>query len=134
MMGLGILGPFFLRALPPCLVGALFLFVLPRKLVEWRMVSYILLFVLVRDLMTPLGIWEIHPSTAALRLPGDTSVLVVLGALTGACVVLVNRLFTLYEGSIAAFVRMRSGVLASTLTHGGAIFLMAGSFVGDLEQ
>jgi len=33
--------------------------------------------------------------------------------------------FTLYEGIVAALVRMRFGLVAATLTHGGAIFLLA---------
>jgi membrane protease YdiL (CAAX protease family) len=34
-------------------------------------------------------------------------------------------LFTVYEGIIAALVRTRFGLIASTLTHGGLIFLLA---------
>jgi len=37
--------------------------------------------------------------------------------------------FTLYEGIIAGLVRMRAGLLASTLAHGVGIFLLAGGFI-----
>ncbi|MDQ0087877.1 membrane protease YdiL (CAAX protease family) [Paenibacillus anaericanus] len=33
--------------------------------------------------------------------------------------------FTLYEGLICAFVRMKHGVLASTISHGMAIFILS---------
>jgi membrane protease YdiL (CAAX protease family) len=229
----------------PCLLGLLFLFLIPRALIEWRIVTYVLLFILLRDLMTPLGLWEIDVPNGTLRLPGHVSLLLALGILTGGCVVAINRfepklaelivwskdgilrsllvgalgmfmtsllplvfhlivrsarrvppspsmmlallffafvgnlleevlfrgyfqgylerrttplraallsgvffalchiylsatvtsagiivlLFTLYEGMIAAVVRMRSGVLAASLSHGGAIFLIASSLV-----
>ncbi|GAA3929568.1 hypothetical protein GCM10023085_08680 [Actinomadura viridis] len=38
-------------------------------------------------------------------------------------------LFTLYEGLICAFLRNRRGVIASTVAHGLAIFLLAGALV-----
>jgi membrane protease YdiL (CAAX protease family) len=34
-------------------------------------------------------------------------------------------LFTLYEGTLAAWVRTRFGLIAATLTHGGLIFLLS---------
>ncbi|MEU6726468.1 CPBP family glutamic-type intramembrane protease [Nonomuraea wenchangensis] len=37
--------------------------------------------------------------------------------------------FTLYEGLICAFLRLRSGVIAATLAHGTAIFLLAGALI-----
>jgi membrane protease YdiL (CAAX protease family) len=37
--------------------------------------------------------------------------------------------FTLYEGLICAFLRLRSGVIAAALAHGIAIFLLAGALV-----
>lgn len=33
--------------------------------------------------------------------------------------------FTLYEGVICAIVAMKQGVIASTLTHGLAVFILA---------
>lgn len=38
-------------------------------------------------------------------------------------------LFTFYEGIICAIVRMNHGVIASTLTHGIAIFILAAGFI-----
>jgi len=38
-------------------------------------------------------------------------------------------LFALYEGSIAGLIRMRRGLLPAVISHGGAIFLLAGGFV-----
>ncbi|MGP3931932.1 CPBP family glutamic-type intramembrane protease [Nonomuraea sp. KM88] len=37
--------------------------------------------------------------------------------------------FTLYEGLICAFLRLRSGVIAAALAHGSAIFLLAAALV-----
>jgi len=37
-------------------------------------------------------------------------------------------IFALYEGIIAAFVRMKYGMIPAAITHGGAIFLLAGGF------
>ena len=37
--------------------------------------------------------------------------------------------FTLYEGMICAFLRLRSGVIAAALAHGSAIFLLASALV-----
>ena len=38
-------------------------------------------------------------------------------------------LFTLWEGMIAGIVGARGGVLPSTLTHGGAIFLLSSGLI-----
>ncbi|MEV0826883.1 CPBP family glutamic-type intramembrane protease [Nonomuraea rubra] len=38
-------------------------------------------------------------------------------------------LFTLYEGLICAFLRLRSGVIAAALAHGTAIFLLASALI-----
>jgi hypothetical protein len=37
--------------------------------------------------------------------------------------------FTLWEGVIAGIVGARCGVIAATLTHGGAIFLLSSSLI-----
>jgi hypothetical protein len=37
--------------------------------------------------------------------------------------------FTLYEGLICAFLRLRSGVIAAALAHGTAIFLLTSALV-----
>ncbi len=234
---------YIIRLIPAMTVLGLFIFLLPRKSAEFRLAAYILLFVVTRDAMTPLGLWSFGSEGFFwMRFIGNPGMLFVLGALSlflagllimadadlrryivwipdrsgadvawgiaGALVVALPFVFfytgvpvqarggavpgillipiavmalcgnfleetlfrgffqgymeeiagpvraallsgaffaachiflavtvtavgwpllafTLYEGLIASFIRMRFGLIASTLTHGGAIFLIA---------
>jgi hypothetical protein len=238
--------PYFLRLLPGLIPFALLLALVPRKFAEMRLFAYILLFILLRDTMTPMGLWKFSNSID-LRFTAAPPVLILLGFASVAAVVGLQRMepelgkllvwvkgktreaallgalgtlaivlpvfvfhkaaasefgtepvtltslisiailaflgnlleevlfrgylqglfekkglsvfrsaiatgiafgachaflaisvtdlglpilaFTCYEGLVASWIRMRSGVLASTLAHGGAIFLMANGFV-----
>lgn len=77
------------RVFPGYVVGILTLFALPRARVEVRLVVYILLFVLFRDAMTPLGLWYISPGMA-IRFTAEPSVLVDLGLAGFAAVFTIN--------------------------------------------
>ncbi|HEX4202555.1 MAG TPA: CPBP family intramembrane glutamic endopeptidase [Chthoniobacterales bacterium] len=46
------------RILPGCLLAGLILLLLPRRFLEFRICIYIGLFILLRDVMTPLGVWR----------------------------------------------------------------------------
>jgi uncharacterized protein len=245
-LGMELLVIYMQRAAPACVLGVILLLALPKSLIEWRLVTYVLLFLLLRDLMTPLGMWEINVSNGFLRLPTQPLLLLTLGIMSCGLVIGINAwepalanlvvwkkgpawhafsigsvgiiavsilpfafhrivssvnhpalvpssliapllifsllgnlleevlfrgyfqgwmekktsplraaflsgiffslchiylattvtnggiailIFTMYEGIIAGFVRMRSGVLASSLTHGGAIFLVAAGWI-----
>lgn len=108
-----------LRLLPGLLLGALFLFLLPRNLLEVRIASYILLFVLVRDVMTPVGLWTLHP--ASLTLSTSPLQLTVLGVLCGTIVAALVR-FDTDARALFSWFRGRVGVAIVTGVA-GALFL-----------
>src|SRR5437762_456144 len=85
-----ILLDYLARIAPGVVLGAAFLTLLPRRAVEWRIVTYILLFVLARDTMTPLGMWSLHARAGTLRLPADPWLLVVLGLASASMVALIH--------------------------------------------
>jgi membrane protease YdiL (CAAX protease family) len=237
-----------LRLLPGLALGGAFLALLPRARVELRLATWVLLFILMRDAMTPLGLWRFGDEGGFwLRMSQDTGLLLCMGGLAAGLVGVMNRmdpalaravvwrergwletlalgvlgalvvalplwarsrgvplaerggpvpttvlpallvfcllgnlyeevlfrgylqgvlepgvgavraallsgvgfalchvflastvtgvgapllLFTLWEGTLAGLVRARAGVLASTLLHGGAIFLLASGLAG----
>lgn len=57
---LQLLTTYFLRIMPGFALAALLLWLLPRKESLARILIYVMLFVLLRDAMTPLGIWRIQ--------------------------------------------------------------------------
>lgn len=73
------------------------------------------------------GIMETH--TGSVRAALASGVMFAAGhvflAVTLTSIGWPILIFTLYEGTVAALVRMRFGLAAATLTHGGAIFLLA---------
>jgi len=78
-----------LRVLPALVVAALFLVALPRKLVEFRIVAWILIFVLFRDAMTPVGLWQLGVP-GFIRLPASVGLLMALGVSSVAIVLLMQ--------------------------------------------
>jgi membrane protease YdiL (CAAX protease family) len=70
---------FFVRLAPGLVLGALML-LLARREPRLRIVIYLALFVLVRDAMTPLGLWSFGPEGFFwIRLPRDPGFLIVFG-------------------------------------------------------
>jgi uncharacterized protein len=70
---------YFTRVTPGFALGLLLLWLLPRALAGARLCVHIGLFILVRDTMTPLGLWRIGEEPAPwLRLASDPVVLIAL--------------------------------------------------------
>jgi membrane protease YdiL (CAAX protease family) len=70
---------YFIRVAPGLLLGALMLF-LARREPRLRVVIYLALFVLLRDAMTPLGLWSFGPEGFFwIRLSSDPGFLVLFG-------------------------------------------------------
>lgn len=83
MQTLSTLWIYLLRILPGLTLVALFLLLIrPKK--ELRVVLYILAFVLMRDAMTPLGLWSLGASRGFLwvRLSNDPLFLIIFGVLS----------------------------------------------------
>jgi membrane protease YdiL (CAAX protease family) len=78
-----------LRVAPGFLIGILTLFAVPRQRPDLRLVVYILLFVLLRDALTPLGLWTLTPG-GSIRLPSDPVLLIDLGLASFASVFVIN--------------------------------------------
>ena len=49
---------YFVRVLPGIVLAVFLLYLLPKKQTAFRMTIYILLFILTRDAMTPMGLWR----------------------------------------------------------------------------
>jgi len=82
-----------LRIVPGVLAGIFFVALLPRKSIELRIASYILLFVLIRDAMTPLGLWSFGTEGFFwMRFIGDPWIMIILGVLSGLLVLAVYLL------------------------------------------
>ncbi|MEZ0227420.1 MAG: lysostaphin resistance A-like protein [Planctomycetota bacterium] len=118
---MAVLSDYLVRIAPGIAVGAAFLALLPRRAVELRIVTYILLFVLARDAMTPLGMWSVDATT--LRLPHDGGLLVALGLLSAGCVALIH----LVEPELRPLVVWRKGspIAALAVGAGGALAVAA---------
>ena len=83
MQTLNTLATYLLRILPGLALVALFLLLIrPQK--ELRVVLYILAFVLMRDAMTPLGLWSLGATRGFLwiRLRTDPLFLIIFGVLS----------------------------------------------------
>ena len=81
--------PFFARIAPGYVVGLAALIAIPRQRSELRLAVYILLFVLFRDAMTPVGFWSISHS-GSVRFTHDPVVLVDIGLFAFASVFVIN--------------------------------------------
>jgi membrane protease YdiL (CAAX protease family) len=87
MMNLQLFAEYIIRVLPGLVAGVSFVLLLPRDRTGLRIASYILIFVLVRDAMTPLGLWRIGGEGFLwIRLIDDPLMLVVLGAMSASLV------------------------------------------------
>ncbi|MEW6776481.1 MAG: CPBP family intramembrane glutamic endopeptidase [Bdellovibrionota bacterium] len=113
------------RITPGFLLFALVLWVLPRDRTELRIVLYILLFILVRDAMTPLGLWRIERAGKALvwlRFVEDPGLLLLLGA---SCVGLVFGTLAV-EKDFKKYVLWRKGPWLQVIAFG----FLTGAAVG----
>ena len=84
---------YLLRCLPAfCVVGAYFVLV-PRRFVELRLLGSLLAFFVLRDAMTPVGLWSLGTEGGFwLRVLPETWLGIVVGVACVAIVVLMNRI------------------------------------------
>lgn len=85
LVGMETLLEYFLRITPALALITLVFFLLPRKQLLARIFILIVGFILMRDAMTPEGIWSFGLTTPAiwLRFVENSTVLFILGALSG---------------------------------------------------
>jgi hypothetical protein len=77
---ISVLQNYLVRLLPGILLGLALLAVLRGRLLPLRLAVYIGLFILIRDVMTPLGLWRLGPEAGLwLRFHPDPLLLVLLG-------------------------------------------------------
>lgn len=76
-----LLWPYVSAVLPGVGLMLLVLLLTPRHWLWWRVVIYLLVFILVRDAMTPVGLWRVGsgPGGFWIRLVPDARALVALG-------------------------------------------------------
>lgn len=119
---LSLLTIYSLRIAPGVALFAVLLAVLPKESVPLRITVYMMLFFLMRDAMTPVGLWVI-PHDGSLTLSSDPFVLSALGTSIGLFVLFVHRT----EPALRALVVWRRGSLAAGLAAGvvGAVFVAA---------
>ncbi|MFW6363817.1 MAG: CPBP family intramembrane glutamic endopeptidase [Spirochaeta sp.] len=132
MSGVLLIVEYLVRVLPALvLIAAVFIWAKPRA--EFRIVLYIFSFILLRDAMTPLGLWEFSTRGGAfwLRLSSDPVFLVLFGltslAITAALVVFdrENRPHLHFLRGNAA-VGLPAGVLGGVLVVLPFLFLYRG--------
>ncbi|WP_426753943.1 CPBP family intramembrane glutamic endopeptidase [Myxococcus sp. Y35] len=82
-----LLSAYSLRLLPGLMLGAVLLSLLPRSRVELRLAIWLMLFVLLRDVMTPLGLWRFGVEGGFwLRMSSDAGFLLVMGVASAGVV------------------------------------------------
>lgn len=82
---------YMVRILPGLVVGILFLVLLPRSGTAFRLTAYILLFLLIRDAMTPIGFWSFGSDGFFwLRFHLSPLMLILFGAVSFGIVLLMN--------------------------------------------
>lgn len=116
------------RCLPALLVGVALLVLLPRRMTELRLAIYVMLFVLLRDAMTPLGMWRLGNAGGFwLRLSESPVVLIGVGALAAGLVLLTN----FFEPELARVVVWKRGSWLSIIVIGiaGAVIVAAPMFL-----
>lgn len=79
----------FSRVAPGMAVGLLALVLIPRARMELRLTVYVMMFVLLRDAMTPLGLWNITVG-GTVRFTSSPALLIDLGLLAFAAVFTIN--------------------------------------------
>lgn len=81
------------RLVPGLLVATLFILLLPRRLIQMRIFAYILAFILIRDTITPLGLWWFGAGWEPwLRMKSEPALVMVLGTVAFGVALLMNVL------------------------------------------
>ncbi|MFW5770152.1 MAG: type II CAAX prenyl endopeptidase Rce1 family protein [Spirochaetota bacterium] len=105
---------YMIRIFPGILLAVLFLALTPRKAVPFRIFGYILIFILIRDAMTPAGFWSFGDEGFLwIRFTSSPLLLVLLG-LGSACVVGIMLLTDRTLSSLVVWIKGHS--LLSLLT------------------
>lgn len=90
---LTLLSDYFLRTLPSLIIGLAFILLLGKQHLIIRIFSYILLFIVMRDVMTPLNIWDFGTEGIFwLRTIDDPVFLLLISVLSIVLIVVVNKL------------------------------------------
>jgi hypothetical protein len=118
--GMDVLGAYTRRIAPGLLAFALCLVLLPRAAIGLRIALYIAIFILVRDAMTPIGLWSFDGLRIAF--PDEPAVLATLGLASVLGVVLLIAV----EKDMRPLLVWRKRSLVS----GGAVGLGAGALIG----
>ncbi len=86
-----ILFDYTVRILPGIVVTVLFLMLMPKSALPFRMIAYILFFLLIRDTMTPTKIWSFgREGLFWMRWVNEPIVLVMVGFVGLGVVILMN--------------------------------------------
>jgi len=92
--------PYVLRVMPGALLGIICLAVLGRKAAGLRIVLYIMLFILIRDAMTPLEFWKFGAAEVFwIRFSAPGLFLLLLGMMSAGAVILMG----LYDPEVRGF-------------------------------
>ncbi|QQS29242.1 MAG: CPBP family intramembrane metalloprotease [Sphingobacteriales bacterium] len=90
---LNLLSDYFLRTLPSLIIGLAFILLLGKQHLIIRIFSYILLFIVMRDVMTPLNIWDFGTEGIFwLRTVDNPVFLLLISGLSIILIVVVNKL------------------------------------------
>jgi len=113
-----------LRLLPAVICAVIFLITLPRKALAMRIVSYIMIFIFMRDAMTPLGLWSLgREGFLWIRFSRDPWLLILLGLFSAAIVFLMNRFENDMKALIIWFKGAKSAGVFSGIAGGVIIAL-----------
>ena len=116
--------PYSLRILPGVLLGVACLIALRKSAPSVRIFVYIVIFILVRDAMTPLGLWDFGATDAFwLRFTAPGPVLVAMG-ITSALIVVAMQMA---DPELRSFVRWFTGSRVTATLEGlfGAVLVTA---------
>lgn len=92
-MTLELLSGFFIRIFPGMAVAALMLILIPRKLLFFRISIYIMIFIFIRDAMTPAGLWSFGTEGFFwIRFVQDPATLILFGLSSIGFVFAMNRI------------------------------------------
>jgi hypothetical protein len=115
-----LLSEYLLRVLPGLVLGAAVLLLRPRRIV--RVGVYLFFFILLRDAMTPVGLWSLGTEGFFwLRIAPSPAFLILFGILSTAAMVAVyaldrdNRRYILWLGEAPAAVGLPVGLVAALI-------------------
>lgn len=112
-MNFSVLTSYIASALPGVFLGGLALALIPKKMLGLRIMLYAFMFVFIRDLMTPHGLWILSKENG-LTFSSDVTILSLLGLIT---LVFTFAQFT-YESHLKAKVVFFIGSKWKTLLFG----------------